>query len=54
MIKRFIFTVTGNTDVDDDVIFCNRLVFVGVHPQLVIRPKKDALPGAQRLLKIVS
>jgi hypothetical protein len=54
MIKQFIFTVTANTDVDDDVIFCNRLVFVGLHPQLVIRPKKGAPPGAQRLLKIVA
>jgi hypothetical protein len=54
MIKQFIFTVTGNIDVDDDVIFCNRLVFVGPHPQLVIRRKKGALPGAQRLLKIVA
>lgn len=54
MIKTLIFTVTGNTDVDDDIIFCNRLVFVGIHPQLVIRPKKGATPGAQRLLKIVA
>ncbi len=54
MIKQLIFTVSTNTDVDDDVIFCNRLVFVGPHPQLVIRPKKGALPGAQRLLKIVA
>jgi len=54
MIKQLIFTVAGNTDVDDDIIFCNRLVFTGIHPQLVIRPKKGAKPGAQRLLKIVA
>ena len=54
MIKTLIFTVTGNTDIDDDVLFCNRLVFIGLHPQLVIRRKKGSEPGAQRLLKIVA
>ena len=54
MIVTQIFTVTGNTDVDDDVIFCRRLVFIGPSAQLVIKPKKGALPGAQRILKIVA
>jgi hypothetical protein len=54
MIVTEIFTVTGNTDVDDDIIFCRRLVFVGPNAQLVIKPKKGAPPGAQRILKIVT
>jgi hypothetical protein len=54
MIKQLIFTVIGNTDVDDDVIFCQRLVFTGVHPQLVIKPKKDTSLGAPRILKIIA
>jgi hypothetical protein len=54
MIKTLIFTVAGNTNVDDDIIFCNRLVFTGPTPKLVIKPKKDSTPGAQRLLKIVA
>ncbi len=54
MIVTQIFTVTGNTDVDDDVIFCRRLVFIGPGAQLVIKPKKGAPLGAQRILKIVA
>ena len=54
MIVTQIFTVTGNTDVDDDVIFCRRLEFIGVAAQLVIKPKKGAPLGAQRILKIVT
>jgi hypothetical protein len=54
MIKTFIFTVAGNTNVDDDVIFCNRLVFTGPTPKLVIKPKNEAAPGSQRILKIVA
>lgn len=54
MIVQEIFTVTGNTDVDDDVIYCRRLEFVGPGAQLVIKPKKDAPLGAQRVLKIVA
>ncbi len=54
MIVTQIFTVTGNTDVDDDIIFCRRLVFVGPSAQLVIKPKKNAPPGAPRILKIVA
>jgi hypothetical protein len=54
MIVTEIFTVTGNTDVDDDIIFCRRLVFVGPNAQLVIKPKKGAPQGAQRILKIVT
>ena len=54
MIITQIFTVTGNTDVDDDIIFCRRLVFVGPSAQLVIKPKKNAPPGAPRIIKIVA
>jgi hypothetical protein len=54
MIVTEIFTVTGNTDVDDDIIFCRRLAFVGPNAQLVIKPKKGAPQGAQRILKIVT
>ncbi len=54
MIVQEIFTVTGNTDVDDDIIFCRRLQFIGPSAQLVIKPKKGAPPGAQRILKIVA
>src|SRR5665647_1437823 len=54
MIITQIFTVTGNTDVDDDIIFCRRLEFVGPSAQLVIKPKKNAPPGAPRILKIVA
>jgi len=54
MIVQEIFTVTGNTDVTDDVIFCRRLEFVGPDAQLVVRPKSGAPLGAQRLLKIVA
>jgi hypothetical protein len=54
MIVQEIFTVTGNTDVTDDVIFCRRLEFVGPDAQLVVKPKSGAPIGAQRLLKIVA
>jgi hypothetical protein len=54
MIVQQIFTVLGNTDVDDDVIFCRRLEFMAPGAQLVIKPKKGAPPGAQRILKIVA
>jgi hypothetical protein len=54
MIVQEIFTVTANTDVDDDIIFCRRLQFVGPGAQLVIKPKKGAPLGAQRMLKIVA
>ena len=54
MITTEIFTVQGNTDVDDDIIFCRRLVFIGPSAQLVIKPKKNAPPGAPRILKIVA
>lgn len=54
MIVTEIFTVQGNTDVDDDIIFCRRLVFLGINPQLVIKPKKGAPLGAPRILKIVT
>jgi hypothetical protein len=54
MIVTQIFTVTGNTDVDDDIIFCRRLEFIGPNAQLVVKPKKNAPLGAQRILKIVT
>lgn len=54
MIVQEIFTVAGNTDVVDDIIFCRRLEFVGPDAQLVIKPKTGAPPGAQRILKIVT
>jgi hypothetical protein len=54
MIVTPIFTVTGNTDVDDDIIFCRRLEFIAPLPKLVIKPKKGAPPGAPRILKIVT
>ena len=54
MIITQIFTVQGNTDVEDDIIFCRRLVFIGPSAQLVIKPKKNAPPGAPRILKIVA
>src|SRR4030042_2578854 len=54
MIITQIFTVTGNTDVTDDIIFCRRLEFVGPGAQLIIKPKPGALPGAPRILKIVT
>jgi hypothetical protein len=54
MIKTQIFTVTGNTDVTDDIIFCRRLEFVLPGAQLVIKPKPGAPPGAPRILKIVA
>lgn len=54
MIITQIFTVQGNTDVDDDIIFCRRLVFIGPTAQLVIKPKKNAPPGVPRILKIVA
>ena len=53
MIVTPVFNVTGNTDVTDDIIFCGLLQFVGVQPQLVIRPMSGAKVGAQRVLKIV-
>jgi hypothetical protein len=54
MIVTQILTIAGNYDVDDDIIFCRRLVFVGPTAQLVIKPKKNAPPGQQRILKIVA
>jgi hypothetical protein len=54
MINTPLLTVVGHLDVDDDVIFCSRLVFVGLNPRLVIKPKKNSTPGAQRILKIVA
>ena len=54
MIVTPVFNVTGNTDVSDDIIFCGLLQFVGVQPQLVIRPMTGAKVGAQRVLKIVA
>jgi hypothetical protein len=54
MIVTQIFTVTGNTDVDDDIIFCRRLEFIGPGAQLVVRQKKGSPQGAQRILKIVA
>jgi hypothetical protein len=54
MIVTQVFIVTGNTDVDDDIIFCRRLEFVGPQAQLVIKPKKGAPLGAPRILKIVT
>jgi hypothetical protein len=55
MIVQEIFTVIGKTYVDDDIIFCRHLVFTTPGEcSLVILPKKGALPGAQRMLKIVT
>jgi hypothetical protein len=55
MIVQEIFTVAGKTYVDDDIIFCRHLVFATPgESSLVIVPKKGALPGAQRMLKIVT
>jgi hypothetical protein len=54
MIKTQIFTVQGNTDVVDDVIFCRRLEFIGPQAQLVIKPKQGAPLGAPRMLKIIT
>jgi hypothetical protein len=55
MIVTQVYTVTGKTYVDDDIIFCRHLVFATPGEcRLVIIPKKGALPGAQRVLKIVT
>ncbi|MDA4117335.1 MAG: hypothetical protein OK455_03220 [Thaumarchaeota archaeon] len=55
MIEQLVFTVTGKTYVDDDLIFTSRLEFVTTgEATLVILPKKGAPPGAQRMLKIVA
>src|SRR5438552_18660445 len=55
MIVQDIFAVSGKTNVDDDIIFCRRLQFLTpLESRLVIVPKKGALPGAQRMLKIVA
>ena len=54
MINTPLVTVAGNYDVTDDIIFCDVLQFVGVTPQLVIRPMTGAQVGARRLLKIVA
>ena len=54
MIVTPVFNVTGNTDVTDDIIFCGLLQFVGLQPQLVIRPMSGAKVGARRVLKIVA
>jgi hypothetical protein len=55
MIVTQVFTVTGKTTVDDDLIFCRHLVFADpVEAKLVIIPKKGAKPGALRMLKIVA
>src|SRR5579859_5381599 len=55
MIVQEIFTVSGKTYVDDDIIFTRRLQFLTTgEATLVIIPKKGAPPGAQRMLKIVA
>jgi hypothetical protein len=54
MINTPLVTVTGNYDVKDDIIFCDVLQFVGLSPQLVIRPVPGSKVGARRLLKIVA
>ncbi|HUK74750.1 MAG TPA: hypothetical protein VLU99_03075 [Nitrososphaerales archaeon] len=54
MINTPLVTVAGNYDVTDDIIFCNILQFVGIQPQLVIRPVPGSKVGARRLLKIVA
>ncbi len=55
MIAVEIFTVSGKTYVDDDVIYCRRLVFANVgENKLVIVPKSGAASGARRVLKIVT
>ena len=54
MINTPLVTVLGNYDVTDDIIFCNVLQFVGISPQLVIRPVPGSKVGARRLLKIVA
>ncbi len=54
MINTPLVTVLGNYDVTDDIIFCNVLQFVGLSPQLVIRPVPGSKVGARRLLKIVA
>jgi hypothetical protein len=54
MINTPLVSVTGNYDVTDDIIICDLLQFVGVTPQLVIRPMPGAQLGARRLLKIVA
>src|SRR5712664_2949155 len=55
MIVTPLYTVSGKNYVDDDIIFTRRLQFVTTgEATLVIIPKKGALPGAQRVLKIVA
>src|SRR5580704_3979802 len=54
VINTPLVTVAGNYDVNDDIIFCDVLQFVGISPQLVIRPMPGAKVGARRLLKIVA
>ena len=54
MIKTQIFTVTGNTDVTDDIIFCGKYEFIAPGAQLIIKPKPGAPIGAPRILKIVT
>jgi len=55
LIAVEIYTVSGKTYVDDDVIYCRRLTFVNVgENKLVIVPKKGAASGAKRVLKIVT
>jgi hypothetical protein len=54
MINTPLVAVAANYDVNDDIIFCDLLQFVGVSPQLVIRPMPGAKVGARRLLKIVA
>jgi hypothetical protein len=54
MINVPIYTVTGNTDITDDVLFCGLLEFTGPDAQLVIKPMPGAKPGARRMLKIVA
>ena len=61
MIAQPLVVVTGKYYVDDDIIFCDRLQFVGpAECTLVILPKKGtasgevAPPGPRRLLKIVA
>ena len=54
MIVTPIFTVLGVVTIDEDVLFCQSLTFLGADSKLVIVPKKNAAPGAQRMLKIVA